>query len=120
MIHDKRKFGVALESDPAVLASKLQGQTWTACSAFRIGRYIFANDSFSEDGAQEYAVLADFGHEELAQIESITFGWCDPAKALFYVENVLAGLYDDAASRNPVNVSRDQIEPKHGTCGACA
>lgn len=119
MMHKTRVFGVAEIADPAELAAKLQGQTWTACTAFKSGPYYFANDSFSEDGAQEYAVLREVSPGVLAQIESITFGWCTPEKALHYVKETLAGKYDVEASRT-LTYPADRFQSPHPTCHACA
>lgn len=41
----------------------------------------FLNDSFSEDGAQEYAVVRNG-----RQIESITFSWCSRAEAHNHID----------------------------------
>jgi len=50
-------------------------------------RYVWLNDSTSEGGAQEYAVLRlGLADGYMTQIESITFGWCDRAKALQFVQ----------------------------------
>ncbi len=118
MMHKARKFGVSVETDPAILAEKISEEhTWTGCTAFRLGRYIFANDSTGGDGAQEYAVLLDDGSENLRQVESITFGWCPPAKALEYVQDVIAGKYD---AEHYASVPRNRFEDKHATCYACA
>ena len=70
MIHDKRVFMVNEVATVAELAENVTQHTWTLCTAFQLGDLFFLNDSFSEDGAQEYAVVRDG-----RQIESITFSW---------------------------------------------
>lgn len=100
------------------LAGKLVNHTWTTCSTFRIGSYLFLNDSTSEDGAQEYAIVKQDG-ERFVQIESITFGWCDEAKALKYVRQIIAGEFDDSGCFGEV-FPRLETADDHGRCGACA
>jgi hypothetical protein len=77
MLHPKRLFQVTEVTSAEELAQKLTEMTWTLCQGFRLGELLFVNDSFSEDGAQEYAVFR--GDE---QVESVTFGWCKEARAL--------------------------------------
>ncbi len=120
MLHSKRIWSVSFVASAEVLAHKLVHYTWTGCQAFQLGSYLFANDSTSADGAQEYAVLrASSGDEELVQVESITFSWCDDVKALEMVLRILAGDCDSiiygTASR-----SRFQPASDHGVCCLCA
>lgn len=65
--------------------------TWTLCSGFRFTAgdevLLFLNDSTGENGAQEYAVMAEDGR----QLETITFGWCDQDQATELIRRVLAG-----------------------------
>jgi hypothetical protein len=71
MIHTDRAFGITEVSDVKTLANQLFHYTWTGCTGYQLGEYLFLNDSFSEDGKQEFAVLKiDDG--ELIQIETIT------------------------------------------------
>ena len=53
-------------------------KTWTLCTGWRVGDTLYLNDSTSEDGAQEYAVLRvqpGVGCLFAEQFESATFGW---------------------------------------------
>jgi hypothetical protein len=43
--------------------------------------YLFLNDSFSPDGAQEYAVFK-ISNGQFIQIESITVSWCSAELSL--------------------------------------
>ena len=86
MIHNKRTFHVGVVATPEELAEKLTGSTWTLCTGFELDGVLFLNDSFSEDSAQEYAVIKD-GH----QVESITFSWCDRPQAEQLIQNIIAG-----------------------------
>ncbi len=101
MMHAKRRFCAAQVESAEKLAEMLTEYTWTPCSAFFVrGRedVIFANDSTSADGAQEYAVLVN-GDGAWRQVESITFGWCTPAKALGYIRKALAGEMSETFER---------------------
>lgn len=87
MIHQRRIFRVTPAASPSELVDKLVDQSWTLCTAFSLGDLVFANDAFSEDGAQEYAVVRDG-----RQIESITFSWIkDRAHPVATIEKMLAG-----------------------------
>ena len=120
MMHTRRRFCAGDAASAEYLAEKLTDQTWTLCTAFRLGRYLFLNDSTSEDGAQEYAVVKTPAapSEPHRQVESITFGWCDYDKALGYIRKCLAGDYDSEAPA----LATLTVEEKatHGTCGRCA
>lgn len=120
MVHTTRRWSVLAVEDPAELAEKVAGRTWTLCTGWQIGDVLYLNDSFSEDGAAEYAAVdARTG----AQFESITFGWCDQAKAEEYIR-----LYADPAERTPWagvgDASQDwraRCEPSEGhRCRRCA
>jgi hypothetical protein len=43
--------------------------------------YLFLNDSFSPDGAQEYGVFK-ISNKQFIQIESITVSWCSSELSL--------------------------------------
>ena len=60
MIHTKRRWMVSVVDSPQTLAEMLTDRTWTLCSGFTVAgheEYLFLNDAFHADGAQEYAVL---------------------------------------------------------------
>ncbi len=88
--HDQRVWCVANAADAETLARDLR-RTWTLCTGFRLGGYLFLNDSTSEDAIQEYAVVKE---DTRMQIESVTFGWMDEANRLSFIHEVLAGQYD--------------------------
>ena len=115
MFHSKRTWGPPQKVDSQdELAELLTDHTWTLCSAFEHRGYVYLNDSLSEDGAQEYAVLKRLG-EGFRQVESITFGWCTKEKALGYIEEVTAGKYD--AEGGPVSPRLD--EASDHSCDLC-
>ena len=87
MFHEKRLWRIAPVLTAELLAAMLTQQTWTKCSAFRLGNLVFFNDSTGPDGAQEYAVCQESVNEETGgtsyiMIESITFSWCSEEMAL--------------------------------------
>jgi hypothetical protein len=120
MLHRRRRWFVTEVESGEELAEKLTEMTWTGCQAFRVrgSPYLFANDSTSPDGAQEYTILMPSG-TRLKQIESITFSWCTPEKALRYVRQILAGRYD-GYDYGEVEAERFLGQDAHGTCHLCA
>src|SRR5262249_4855835 len=107
--------------DAEELARLLTARTWTLCTGFELGGYLFLNDSTSEDGAQEYAVVkrpAAAG-DPFVQVESITFGWCTPAQALEYIRAAVADDLDGTGHGRPVCPQVDTL-PTHGRCPHCA
>lgn len=121
MLHSKRIWSVTAVETPMDLAQKLTQFTWTGCQAMELQGYLFANDSTSPDGAQEYAILKP--HEdgrELVQIESITFSWCKEDRALELIEQICAGKFDGFAfEHSRVSRSRFQTPSEHGYCSLC-
>lgn len=111
---NKRVWSLAEYSDSEKMAEKLKDYSWTLCTGFKMGDYAFVNDSFSEDGAAEYAVV---NLKTMRQIESITFGWCSYYDTLKYIEEAVMGRMDGVMS-SPVNPSAFS----HGkaSCRLCA
>ena len=75
MIHNDRIFGVEQIPNIETLAHNLFHYTWTECTGYQLDNYLFLNDSFGPDGAQEYAVIR-ISDGQFIQIESITVSWC--------------------------------------------
>lgn len=73
MIHEKRKFSVKEYDDLDGMCQDITSTTWCLCNSFKYKGLFFFNDSFSEDGAGEYAV---YDEKSGKQIESITASWC--------------------------------------------
>lgn len=109
MLHPKRLFQVAQVASAEELATKLTEMTWVLCQAFELEGLLFANDSASEDGAQEYAV---FRGEE--QVESVTFGWCNEARALELIGEIQAGANEHLGHFNL------RLEREGHHCQLCA
>ncbi len=83
MFHKTRTWKLA-QFPNVILADKLSNNSWTLCQGFesKVKGVLFLNDSLSEDGAQEFAVVYTENYTECIQIESITFSWCDEKEAL--------------------------------------
>ena len=116
-----RRFAISLRDLPTQLAEWLTERTWTLCTGFAIGNYLFLNDATSEDGGQEYAVVkkpATAG-EPYLQVESITMSWCSKEEALTYVEKALAGGMDGEDFIRVIS-PRLQSPSEHGRCPHCA
>ena len=130
MFHRNRKWSVAdmtedLKArwdcaglcDDEALAKMLVHQTWCLCTGFRLGGYLYLNDSTSEDGAAEYAIVKEATG---IQVESITFGWTTDAKAVATIQEISAGKYDrENYGGGPSNSARIESSAHH-TCHLCA
>lgn len=121
MLHEDRIWCVQSVESPMDLARMLTECTMCCCCAFELSGYLFLNDSTSPDGAQEYAVVRKTSEPDspFVQIESVTFGWCDADKGLHYVEETLAGQYDQSEFMRPVHPILQTLG-EHGRCGFCA
>jgi hypothetical protein len=119
VFHRTRRWCVTPVASAEELAEKLTEHTWTLCTAFSLGGYLFLNDATSEDGAAEFAVLKMTTAGVHIQIESITFSWCTRERALELIRQVLAGAFDAAGMFGPVKPRLDTPE-QHGRCPLCA
>jgi hypothetical protein len=111
MLHPQRVFSVAPCATAEILAERLTQHTWTLCTGFAHAGLLFLNDAFSEDSAQEYAVV-----KAGRQIESITFSWCTQARALELITGLVSGeLAEDLGPVAP------RIDPSNThRCALCA
>jgi len=116
-----RRWCVGEAKGAEELARLLTRRTWTLCTGFELGGFLFLNDSTSEDGAQEFAVVKRPADSDGAfvQVESITFGWCSPAQALEYVRAAVAGEMDGTNLCRQVHPQLD-TPTTHGRCHLCA
>lgn len=123
MLHANRIWSLSEVESAAELARMLTQQTWCCCQAFMVKghpRYSWLNDSTSEDGAQEYAVIRmDPGQGEHNQIESITFSWCDTSRAEKFIHETLDGKDDNNEWALKVRTVIQQPD-EHGRCQHCA
>src|SRR5690349_18421760 len=94
MIHYHRRFGVGVVSSLDELVEKLTGHTWTLCTCFAYQGLLLANDSFAEDGAQEYAV-----YKEDRQIESLTVSWMTRESLHKVISNLFEDVYPELEFR---------------------
>jgi len=143
MFHKHRRHQVVDVTDLEELATKLTEHTWCTCNGFRLPFAVYndepcalllLNDSTSADGAQEYAVVIDdvvsdggisFSSPDILylnvdasrQVESVTFGWMTPERALLWLKAAIngQGLCDDWPT--PIHVERPEA---HKRCPACA
>ena len=112
MIHHHRTFSVGVVGSLDELVDKLTTRTWTLCTCFAYQGLLLANDSFSEDGAQEYAVYKDG-----RQIESLTVSWMTRESLAEVIQGLQDGAYPGVAFRphHPL-----QTEPASAhSCALC-
>lgn len=120
MFHANRVWCVTPVVSAEDLAEKLTTVTWSCCTAFELGGYLWLNDATSPDGGQEYAVVKRDGPDgRPLQVESITFSWCDFAEAMEYIQRTLRGGDDANGFARPVS-PRLQTRVEHGRCCHCA
>lgn len=120
MFHRNRVWCVTSVSLAEELAEKLTTVTWTCCTAFELGGYLWLNDATSPDGGQEYSVVKRVGpNGHPLQVESITFSWCTTQQALEYIRRTLRGEDDGNEFARQVSPAL-QMPPEHGRCCHCA
>lgn len=121
MFHAKRVWCVTPKETPEEVARLLTGSTWTLCTAIELSGYLFLNDSTSEDGAREYAVVKKPAGPggQFVQVESITFGWCSYERALDHVRRALSGEFDALDFVRAVE-PRLETAAEHRRCHFCA
>ena len=118
MMHTNRVWSVAHVETAPELAAKLTRGTWVLCTGFQLGDSLLClNDSTSEDAIQEYAFLR-FLDGQWTQVESITVGWCNAAKALEYVRSAAGGENDSSPFRSAVTPKLDGSQSHR--CPLCA
>jgi hypothetical protein len=101
------------------LAEKLTEHTWTLCQGFELLGYLFLNDALSEDGAQEYGIVKK-DSERFFQVESVTFDWCSPERAIQLIDDTIHGEFDDGPMHEELSLSDKLDNPEtHGRCEFC-
>ena len=118
MLHSKRLWSITPAENADCLAKQLTQYTWCGCSGFRLGNYVFVNDTTCADGAQEFGVLREQA-DGFIQIESLTFSWMAEKDARTIIRRVLAGEFDNE-QYGMVDASRLQTPEQHGRCHQCA
>ena len=120
MMHHDRTWVVTAVATAEELAEKLTGTTWTCCTAFELGGYLWLNDSTSPDRGQEYATVKNVGPGgRPLQVESITFSWCSCEEALALIHRSLRGEDDGNEFAGEVSPQL-QTPQEHGRCRHCA
>ena len=120
MFHQHRVWCVTPVTSAEELARKLTTVTWTCCTAFELGGYVWLNDATSPDRGQEYAVLKKVGpHDRPLQVESITFSWCDYDESVEHIQRTLRGEDDGNHFAHEVAPVL-QTPEQHGRCCHCA
>ena len=112
MIHHHRRFSVSAVENMDELTEKLTKYTCTLCTCFAYHGLFLANDSFSEDSAQEYAVYKDG-----RQIESLTVSWMTPETLREVIESLVRGDYE-ALEFRPIHPLQTEPATEH-RCGLC-
>ncbi len=110
MLHHHRRFAVTVVPSMEELTEKLTEHTWTLCTCFAYQGLLLANDSFSEDGAQEYAVYKD-----ARQVESLTVSWMPQERLQQVIEALLRGEYTEYGPVAPLHTE----PPRQHTCSLC-
>ena len=120
MFHAKRRWCVGPIDTPEALAKKLTQQTWTLCTGFSLGDYLFLNDATCEDGAGEYGVVQGGFAGPHRQIESVTFSWCNESRALELIKECLNCAWDKSDFGHAVELTGrlDPVGNHH--CRLCA
>jgi hypothetical protein len=115
MIHKTRVFNI-VNTTVEKLAQDLIGcSSWTLCSGWRVGDTLFLNDSLSEDGALELAIVRVLPNGERVQFESVTFGWMNDDKVAEEVCNLVEEKYENFSIEIPLTIRDD-----HGDrCDLC-
>ena len=120
MFHRDRIWCVTAVTSAEDLARKLTETTWTCCTAFELGGYLWLNDATSPDGGQEYATIKRVGpNGRPLQVESITFSWCEYETALEYIQRTLQGEDDQNDFAREVDPHL-QTPAEHVRCQYCA
>lgn len=117
MVHKERTWAVKDVYDPQELVKLLTQYSWTGCTGFRHAGYLYLNDSFAGGGPQEYAVVKE---DTGKQVESITFSWCSPERALEFIRRISAGEFDDQAWPPGVDLTAQVQDPECHQCWLCA
>src|SRR5680860_624005 len=107
------------ELTPEAFAKLLTEYSWTSCSAWIRGNVAYLNDSASEDGAFEVAIVdvSESSATEITgrQIESITFGWIDAERAADYIRQL-----DNGTLHADMGIVTAPLHPAEGRCHSCA
>ena len=119
MLHKERHWCVVPVDSAQELAETLSDQTWTLCTGFRLGEYVYLNDSVSEDTAVEFRVVKELEPGSWVEIDTVTFGWLNKERSLEVIQAIQKAARDSVWSakiRPPVL----EDPGEHGLCELCA
>jgi len=121
MVHESRVYKVKKYDTVDLLMDDFERcTTWCLCNGFEAEGVILLNDSFSEDGAQEYAVIIPSQDRTSGtQVDSITASWCEPGEMRkIFKESYLSYVNEPSTSfmNTPVTLS---LEHPDGVCRHC-
>jgi hypothetical protein len=119
MIHVKRHYRVVTLATIPELAEKLTRHSWCLCNGFQLAAaaaqgldLLFLNDAFSEDGAQEFAVINRMTGR---QVESLTCSWMTTEECETAIQRLVSG--DTSGDMGPCTPLTNHPT---GTCNHCA
>lgn len=108
MLDPDRTWAIVDAASVEDLAHKLSRQVFSLCTGFRLNGYLVLNNSESEDGPQEYALV----HECDLELKTTHLVWMDtPERAEAYLRIAL--------DRRTVAARRIQSVAEHGRCPHC-
>jgi len=123
MVHDKRKYKVKKYDTVDLLMDDFERcTTWCLCNGFEAEGVILLNDSFSEDGAQEYAVIIPSQDRTSGtQVDSITASWCEPGEMRMIFEEQYLSLANDPCASQGMNTEVVlNLDHPEACCKHCA
>ena len=103
MFHHDRVWCVTRVESAQDLARRLTESTWTCCTAFSLGGYLWLNDATSSDAGQEYSLYRSRHNDE----------------ALAHVQRTLRGDDDRNDFAREVYPHLQTLQ-EHGRCSQCA
>lgn len=122
-MHSKRVWCATQTESLDEITRRLKDHSWTLCTGFEIGGYLFLNDSTSEDAIQEYAVVKKPTASEDAyiQVESLTVSWCSPEKLCELIQQAINGKFDNIVFFGHVTPRIETaVEHRARCCQLCA
>lgn len=120
MFFERRTYSIRPLSTPEELADQLTKYSHCLCNGFDLGGWLFLNDSTSEDGASEFAVLRTRAGEGDVYVffDSITVSWMNREQILDYLKNL--HTLDDPTHTWIRNVRvRTEHYKSHAPCRFC-
>lgn len=113
MLHPSRLFAVRDLSSSEELARALAQPAESPELGYRIGQYLFLNDSTNDELFDYYAVLRRLEGGGYVQIATHRSGMNGPSEALTFVDSVLRGMYDNRRLQTTVLNPLIKCQPTH-------